>query len=155
MSTVTIVLLVILAVLIAVVVVLYFLGKRTQKKQEETQAQIDAAKQTTSMLVIDKKRMPVKESGLPQVVIDQVPRLMRRSKLPIVKAKIGPRIQILIADDKIFDLIPVKKEIKAEVSGLYIVGVKGIRGSLEKPAEKKKGIKGLIARFRGQKQNQA
>ena len=155
MSTVTIVLLVILAVLIVAVVVLYFLGKRTQKKQAETQAQIEAAKQTTSMLVIDKKRMPVKESGLPQVVIDQVPRLMRRSKLPIVKAKIVPRIQILIADDKIFDLIPVKKEIKAEVSGLYIVGVKGIRGSLEKPVEKKKGIKGLIARFRSQKQNQA
>ena len=155
MSTVTIVLLVILAILIAAVIVLYFLGKRTQKKQAETQAQIDAAKQTTSMLVIDKKRMPVKESGLPQAVIDQVPRLMRRSKLPIVKAKIGPRIQILIADDKVFDLIPVKKEIKAEVSGLYIVGVKGIRGALEKPVEKKKGIKGLISRFRGQKHGQA
>ncbi len=155
MSTVTIVLLVILAILIAAVIVLYFLGKRTQKKQAETQAQIDAAKQTTSMLIIDKKRMPVKESGLPQAVIDQVPRLMRRSKLPIVKAKIGPRIQILIADDKVFDLIPVKKEIKAEVSGLYIVGVKGIRGALEKPVEKKKGIKGLISRFRGQKQGQA
>ena len=54
MSTVTIVLLVILAILIAAVIVLYFLGKRTQKKQAETQAQIDAAKQTTSMLIIDK-----------------------------------------------------------------------------------------------------
>ena len=47
---------------------------------------------------------------------------------------------ILIADEKVFDLIPVKKEIKAEVSGLYIVGVKGIRGSLETPAPKKKGF---------------
>ena len=80
------------------------------------------------------------ESGLPQVVIDQTPKLMRRSKLPIVKAKVGPKISILIADEKIFDLIPVKKEVKAEVSGLYIVGVKGIRGSLETPAPKKKGF---------------
>ena len=97
------------------------------------------------MLVIDKKRMPLKDSGLPQMVIDQTPKLMRRSKLPIVKAKVGPKISILIADEKVFDLIPVKKEIKAEISGLYIVGVKGIRGSLETPQKKKKGF---LARFR-------
>jgi len=89
--------------------------------------------------------MPLKDSGLPQMVIDQTPKLMRRSKLPIVKAKVGPKINILIADEKVFDLIPVKKEIKAEVSGLYIVGVKGIRGSLEAPKKKKKGF---LARFR-------
>ena len=62
------------------------------------------------------------------------------SKLPIVKAKVGPKISVLIADEKVFDQIPVKKEVKAEVSGLYIVGVKGIRGSLETPAPKKKGF---------------
>ena len=88
MSTVTIVLLVILIVLIGVLIGLYFFGKKTQKRQEEQQAQIQATKQTVSMLVIDKKRLPVKESGLPQMVIDQTPKLMRRSKLPIVKAKI-------------------------------------------------------------------
>ena len=134
------VLLIILVILIAVLVALYFLGKRAQKKQDENQAQIEAAKQTVNMLIIDKKRLPIKESGLPQMVIDQAPKLMRRSKLPIVKAKVGPKISILIADEKVFDLIPVKKEVKAEVSGLYIVGVKGIRGSLEAPAPKKKGF---------------
>ena len=128
MSTVTIVLLVILVILIAAVIALYFFGKKAQKKQDEQQAQIQANKQTVSMLVID-----------------QTPKLMRRSKLPIVKAKVGPKINILIADEKVFDLIPVKKEIKAEVSGLYIVGVKGIRGSLETPQKKKKGF---LSRFR-------
>ncbi|MDO4649427.1 MAG: hypothetical protein Q4B26_12325 [Eubacteriales bacterium] len=147
MSKVTIVLLIILVILIAALIALYFFGKKTQKRQEESQAQIEASKQTVSMLIIDKKRMPVKESGLPDMVIQQVPRLMRRSKLPIVKAKVGPKITIMIADEKIFDMIPVKKEVKAEVSGLYIVGVKGIRGSLEKPEEKK----GFFARFRRQK----
>lgn len=145
MSTVTIVLLVILVILIGLLIGLYFFGKKTQKKQEEQQAQIEASKQTVSMLVIDKKRLPLKESGLPQMVIDQTPRLMRRSKLPIVKAKVGPKITILIADEKVYDLIPVKKEIKAEVSGLYIVGVKGLRGSLEAPQKKKKGF---FARFK-------
>lgn len=140
MSTVTIVLLVILVVLIGLLIGLYLFGKKTQKKQEEQQAQIEASKQTVSMLVIDKKRMPLKDSGLPQMVIDQTPKLMRRSKLPIVKAKVGPKISILIADEKVYDLIPVKKEIKAEVSGLYIVGVKGIRGNLEAPFKKKKGF---------------
>ncbi len=143
-STLTIVLLVILVILIGILIALYFFGKKTQKAQAEQQAQIEATKQTISMLVIDKKKMPIKESGLPQMVIDKTPKLMRRSKLPIVKAKIGPKIQILIADEKVFDLIPLKKEIKAEVSGLYIVGVKGLRGSLEQPVEKK----GFWARIR-------
>ena len=84
------VLLIILIVLVVVLAVLYFLGKRAQKKQEAQQEQIEAAKQSVSMLVIDKKRLPIKQSGLPQMVIDQTPKLMRRSKLPIVKAKIGP-----------------------------------------------------------------
>ena len=150
MSTVTIVLLVILVILIAALIGLYFFGKKAQKKQEEQQAQIEATKQTVSMLVIDKKRMPLKESGLPQMVIEQTPKLMRRSKLPIVKAKIGPKIAIMIADEKVFDLIPLKKEIKAEVSGLYIVGVKGIRGSLQTPAPKKKGF---FAKFRKDKRS--
>ena len=140
MSPVAITLLVIVIVLAIIIAVLYFLGKKAQKKQAEQQEMLDANKQTVSMLIIDKKRLPLKESGLPQMVIDQAPKLMRRSKLPIVKAKVGPKISILIADEKIFDLIPVKKEVKAEVSGLYIVGVKGIRGSLETPAPKKKGF---------------
>ena len=63
MSTVTIVLLVILVILIAAVIALYFFGKKAQKKQDEQQAQIQANKQTVSMLVIDKKRMPLKDSG--------------------------------------------------------------------------------------------
>ena len=145
MHPVTIVLLVILVILIGLLVGLYFFGKKTQKKQEEQQAQIEASKQTVSMLVIDKKRMPLKEAGPPQMVIDQTPKLLRRSKMPIVKAKVGPKISILIADEKVFDLIPVKKEIKAEVSGLYIVGVKGIRGNLDAPVKKKKGF---FARFK-------
>ena len=145
MHPVTIVLLVILVILIGLLVGLYFFGKKTQKKQEEPQAQIEASKQTVSMLVIDKKRMPLKESGLPQMVIDQTPKLLRRSKMPIVKAKVGPKISIIIADEKVFDLIPVKKEIKAEVSGHYIVGVKGIRGNLDAPVKKKKGF---FARFK-------
>ena len=126
--------------------VLYFLGKKAQKKQEAQQEQIEAAKQTIPMLIIDKKRLPIKESGLPQMVIDQTPKLMRRSKLPIVKAKVGPRIMTLVADEQVFDLIPVKKEVKADVSGIYITGVKGVRGSLETPPKKQGFFKRMRAK---------
>ena len=138
MSTLTIVLLIILAVLIVALVVLYFWGKRLQKRQEESQAQMEATKQTVSMLVIDKKMLRMKDSGLPQIVIDQTPKLMRRSKMPIVKARVQGRIMTLVADQKIFPLIPVKKEVKAVISGIYIMDVKAIRGQLEKKKKKKK-----------------
>lgn len=140
MSTWQIVLLVILTVLIITLVVLYFLGKKAQKKQEEQQQQINAMKQTVSMLIIDKKRMKIKESGLPQAVIDQTPKLMRGSKLPIVKAKVGPQILSLVSDEKIFDSIPVKKEVKAVVSGIYITEVKGLHGKQPVVEKKKKGF---------------
>ena len=109
-----IILIVILAVLIIAVVVLYILGRRAQKKQAEQQVQIEAHKQSMSMLIIDKKKMRMKDSGLPQYVIDQSPKLMRNSKLPIVKAKIGPQVMSLICDEKIFDSIPIRKEVKAQ-----------------------------------------
>lgn len=136
----TIVLLCILVVLIIVVVVLYFLGKKAQKKQAEQQEMMEANKQTISMLIIDKKRMKLKESGLPQMVIDQTPKLMRGSKLPIVKAKIGPQIMSLISDEKIFESIPVKKEVKAVISGIYILEVKGLHGKPVPKPQKKKGF---------------
>ena len=106
MSTFFKVLLVILIILVIALVVLYFVGRKMQRKQAAQQEQMEAAKQSVSMLVIDKKIMPLKQSGLPQIVIDQTPKLMRRSKLPIVKAKVGPRIMTLVADSAIFDTIP-------------------------------------------------
>ena len=135
-----IVLIVITVVLLIAVVVLYFLGKKAQKKQAEQQALMEQNKQTVSMLIIDKKRMKLKDAGLPQIVLDQTPKAMRGSKLPIIKAKVGPQILSLICDDKIFDHVPVKKEVKAVVSGIYVLDVKGLHGKNQAsatPAKKK------------------
>lgn len=133
MTTGQIVLLVILVVLIAAIIALYFLGKKAQKRKDEQEAQMAAVSQVVPMLIIDKKRMKIKDSGLPQAVIDQTPKMMRWTKLPIVKAKVGPKVMTLISDETVFDMIPVKKEVKATVSGLYITKVTGVRGALEKP----------------------
>ena len=140
----TIVLIVILVVLIAATIALYFFGKKSQEKREEQDRQAAAMAQTASMLIIDKKKMRMKDSGLPQQVLDQTPWYAKMAKVPIVKAKVGPKIVTLIADINIFDEIPLKKEVKATVSGLYITKVQGLRGTLDKPAKKK----GLGAKLR-------
>lgn len=140
MDTGIIILLVVIGVVAVALVVLYFLGRSTQKKQAEQQQLMEANKQTVSMLIIDKKRMKLKDAGLPQVVLNETPKLMRGAKLPIVKAKVGPQILSLISDEKIFDSIPVKKEVKAVVSGIYIMDVKGLHGKIEKAPDKKPGF---------------
>jgi hypothetical protein len=139
MHTWVIVLLAIVIVLLIAFIALSIFGNKLRKKQDEQQAQIDAAKQTMSMLIIDKKKMKLKDAGLPAAVLEQTPKYMRRAKLPIVKAKIGPQIMSLISDASIYDSIPVKKEVKATISGIYITSVKGIRGKLETTPAKKKG----------------
>ena len=143
MSTGNIIFIVVLVIMIAVMVALYFMGKKAQARKDEQDAQMAAVSQTVSMLIIDKKRLRITKSGLPQIVIDQTPKYLRLTKLPIVKAKVGPKVMTLIADEAIFADIPVKKEVKATVSGIYITAVKGLRGPLEK-AEEKKGFRAKL-----------
>ena len=142
MSTGWIVLIVVLVILIGVLVGLYFFGKKAEKKQAAQQEQMDAMAQTVNMLIIDK----LKEANLPSAVLENTPKYLRRTKVPVVKAKVGPRVMTLMCDAKIFDLIPIKKEVKATVSGIYITAVKGVRGPLEAPEKAKK--KGFFARFK-------
>ncbi|WP_294785089.1 hypothetical protein [uncultured Eubacterium sp.] len=147
MSPQIITLIISIAVCVAALILMYFLGKRNMKKRDEQQAAIDQAAQWVNMLIIDKKKLRMKESGLPQQVIDQTPKFAKLTKIPVVKAKVGPQIMVLIADNQIYDQIPVKKEVKASVSGLYISDVRGVRGPLEKPEKKR----GFFAKLTGQK----
>ena len=146
MSPVAITLLVIVIVLAIIIAVLYFLGKKAQKKQAEQQELLDANKQTVSMLIIDKKRMKMKDAGLPQMVIDQTPKMMRGSKLPIIKAKVGPQIVSLICDEKHLDSNIEGLTPNAFSRGIYVLDVKGLHGKTEAAPEKKKGFfKRLVA----------
>lgn len=151
MPTPIIVLLIIAVVIITAFVVLYIVGRKLQKKQEDSQAQMQASAQTVSILVIDKKMMKMKEANLPKIVLDQTPKYMRGSKVPIVKAKIGPKVMSLVCDAKVFDLVPVKKEVKAVLSGIYIMDVKGVRGNLEPKKEKKTFLKKITGVFKKDK----
>ena len=140
----TIVLIVILLVLVGAAIGLYFLNKRLEKRSAQNQAQIEAAKQTISLLIIDKKKMRLKDSGLPDIVIQNTPSYLRWSKMPIVKAKAGPRIMTFMCDAAVFNQLPIKTEVKAYVSGIYITGFKALRGNYQEAPTKK----GFLDRLR-------
>ncbi|MBO5341630.1 MAG: hypothetical protein J6A73_02975 [Lachnospiraceae bacterium] len=131
---------VVLVVLIAAMVALYFAGKKMQKKQDEQQAMMEQNKQTVSMLIIDKKKVKLKDAGFPQSVLDQAPKMSKNIKVYVVKAKVGPQIVSFLCDEKIFDTVPVKKEVKAVISGMYILNVKGLHGKNTPVPQKKKGF---------------
>lgn len=146
MDTWVIVLLIVLGVVLVALVVLSLVGKKLQKKSDAAQENIMAGAQYYSIMVIDKKRMKLSEAGFPQIVIDQTPKWLRGRKVPVVKAKIGPKIASLMCDDKVFDKVPVKKEVKALMNGIYIVDVKGLRSALDTKPEKKSFMAKLRAK---------
>ena len=138
MKTFFIVLGIIVIVLAILLLVLYFLGKNLQKKQASQQEAMDAAAQQMNLYIIDMKMMKAMDANLPKMVTEQIPKYMRRAKLPIVKAKVGPRVMSLICDAKVFDTIAPKQEVKATVSGLYITAAKRIRGPIVETDPKKR-----------------
>lgn len=148
MSTVLNVLLVILLIAAVALAVLYFVGRKLEKRQVEQKSALESAAQTVSMLVIDKKKLKLKEAGLPKIVYEQTPKYMRWAKVPIVKAKIGPKVMTLIADEKVFLALPVKTEAKVVISGIYITEIKSIRGGAIPVIPKKKK---LLDRFKRNK----
>ncbi|GKX28523.1 hypothetical protein SH1V18_10030 [Vallitalea longa] len=121
------ILLLVLGIIAVILVILYFVGRKLQGKADNQQTMIDQNKVTTSILVIDKKKQKVKDSNLPKVVQDQIPKYIRFRKLPMVKAKIGPKITTLLCDDKVFKALPVKRMVKVDLAGMYIVGMKGFK----------------------------
>lgn len=141
MSPLTITLIIIVAILLIACIALYVFGKKAEKKQAEQQKTLEANAQTVNLLVIDKKKLKLKDAGLPSIVVEQTPKYMRRAKLPIIKVKAGPKVMNLICDGKIFNQILPKQEIKATVSGIYITNFKRIRGPVYEPP-KKKGLFG-------------
>ena len=136
----------IIAVIAAIILgVLYFVGRKMQAKQEDQRAQLDQMAQTVNMLVIDKKRMKIMEAGFPKMVTDNIPKRAKMSKVPVVKAKIGPKITPLLCDEAIFDDVPVKAEIKAVVSGIYITSIKNLR-NVAPPEPEKRGLRAKLTK---------
>lgn len=136
-------------ILVAAGIAIFFLyrkGNKMQAEQQEQKEKLVASAQKMTMLIIDKKRLPLKESGLPQIVIDQTPKRARRTKVPVVKAKVGPKIMSLVADEDIFDSIPVNASVHAMVSGIYITSINNFRKAPVVKEEKKGFFQRLLGR---------
>jgi len=146
MPTFTIVLLIITAIVVGITIALYFVGKKQEKKKAEQDAMMEESAQNVSMLIIDKKKMKLKDSGLPEAAIAQTPFYAKGAKMPVIKAKVGPKIMTFLCDPAIFNEIPTKKEVKARVAGLYIISVKGLHGKNETKEEPKKGFRAWMNR---------
>lgn len=141
MSTALTVVLIILAVLLVLLIVLYVFGRKAQKKADSQRATMEGQAQTMSFYVIDKKKMKLTEAGLPKIVTEQTPKYLRRAKLPILKVKVGPKVMSLISDEQVFKTILPKQEVKAQVSGIYVLSAKRIRGPIPEPKKSKKELK--------------
>lgn len=137
------IMIIVIVVALALMFVLYKVGDKLQKKQNTQREQMAEAAQPMNMLIIDKKMLPMKDAGLPKMVMEQTPKRYQKAKLPIAKVKVGPQIMNMICDDAIFDELPTRGEVKAMVSGIYIISVKSIRGKKvaqeEETGKKKKG----------------
>lgn len=118
---------------------LYFLNNWASKKMGNQQELIEKSKQTMSIYVIDKKKTKAEGSGLPKAVMEKLPKIYKFMKVYLVKAKIGPQIMTLMCEKKVFNALPVKKNIKVEIAGIYIIGMKGMKSEKEmKEASKAK-----------------
>ena len=137
------IMIIVIVVALAIMFVLYRVGDKLQKKQSAQREQMAEAAQPMNMLIIDKKMLPMKDAGLPKMVMEQTPKRYQKAKLPIAKVKVGPQIMNMICDDAIFDELPTRGEVKAMVSGIYIISVKSVRGKKvaqeEETGKKKQG----------------
>ena len=127
--------------------ILYWLNRKASKKMGDQQELIDRTKQTTSIFVLDKKRAKITEVNMPKVVTQNMPKFYKYLKLNFVQAKIGPQIMTLICDKRIYNAITVKKNIKVELAGIYIVNVIGMKSKEEyKAIQKEKKNKEKLAK---------
>ena len=116
------------AVIFAGLGALIILGKRAEKKQKETDAMLSKNSQPISFYIIDKKKMRLKDAGLPKAVYDTVPKMGRITKMPVLKVKIGNRVTTLVCDRDVYKTLLPKQEVKAQVSGIYVTSAKRVRG---------------------------
>ncbi len=125
-------------VVAAVLVGLYFLGRKLQKKSDESQKMINQNKQTVAAFVIDKKKMKLSEANFPKGSLDSVPFYLKHRKLPMAKVKVGPQIVTMLCDGTVFKTLPIKRNMKLEISGAYILGYSTAKKGEKKPEPPKK-----------------
>ncbi|MFV0440024.1 MAG: hypothetical protein ACK5LV_01855 [Lachnospirales bacterium] len=126
---------------------LYYLNKWANKKVTTQNTMINSMKQSQTVYVIDKKKDKIDNANLPKAMVEQIPKYQKILKSYFVKVKIGPQILTLMCDKQVFNAIPLKKNVKIELAGVYIVSVAGMKSKEEiKEIEKNKKAKAKAAK---------
>lgn len=147
---------IILIILIVGVVMvgLYFLNRWASTKMVTQQTAIERHKMPATIYVIDKKRDKITNVNMPKAAVEQVPSYVKMMKHNFVMAKIGPQIMTLMCDKQIYNAIPVKKNVKIELAGIYIVSMKGMKTKKEIKDAKKEEKHQLVLAKRLEKEEQ-
>lgn len=130
-------LLIAVIIVCAIAVGVYFLNKWAYKKMDEQNSVIEQNKMPATIYVISKKHDKITNVKMPKMIMDQLPKRAKLVKMYFVQAKVGPQIMTLIAEKNIYEALPLKKNVKVEIAGMYIVGMHGLRTADEEKAKKK------------------
>jgi hypothetical protein len=114
---------IIILVIIAAVIGFKIFKKRMEKRADTQKELVDQHKVTTTIFIIDKKKGKIGDSNLPKSVIDQIPRLYKIRKVPLITAKVGPQIVTLLSEENVYNVLPVKKNVRVDIAGIFIVSI--------------------------------
>lgn len=120
------VLIIIVVILALVLVGLYFLNKKSMRRMIQAQDFIEQNRTTMQIFIIDKKQEKPSPSNLPKAVYEQMPKTTKIRKANLVRAKVGPQVVTLMCDKPVYNVLPVKKSIKVDLAGMYIVSITGM-----------------------------
>jgi len=123
MKVLSVILVILAILLVAFIIYMFFYMRKMNARQAESQKMIDQYTQKLNLLIIDKKMIKLKDAPFPKEVYEQAPPIMKFQKVCVVKAKVGPKVFNLMCERRVYDMIPVKTNIMATVSGLYITEV--------------------------------
>ena len=104
----------------------YRMNRKAMGQMIQAQDFIDANRQTVQIFVIDKRNEKPSASNMPKAVFEQLPKKAKARKAFLVRAKVGPQIVTLMCDKPVYNVMPVKKNVKVELAGMYIVGITGM-----------------------------
>lgn len=105
---------------------MYRMNRKAMGQMIQAQDFIDANRQTVQIFVIDKRQEKPSASNMPKAVFEQMPKKAKARKANLVRAKVGPQIVTLMCDKPVYEVLPVKKNVKVDLAGMYIVGVTGM-----------------------------
>lgn len=129
-------------ILVGLGVGFYFLNKWAGRRASQQQEMVEQHKQTVQLYVIDKKKDKITNANFPKAMADQMPRLSKMMKMPLVKVKIGAQIMTMLCEKDAFEALPVKKTVTVEIAGAYIVSMKGMKTKLQMAEMRKARRKG-------------